>query len=499
MADEKKPVDGTEDTANQDEATFPKTDDGPETVADAVVTDDVDMPEPDAGSDTVSTGPDTASDGDAVISSDSDDTVPLGDETIGPDEREAGDTLSGTGGPWGADRPGDTASSDSADAIHSMGEAEELAAASSAEGAGKTDTPDSDTTDTDRPEPVAHDHVLVPAPEPVVERKGGFVPMVLGGVVAAALGFGASSYVNGGWPFGAPADDSFEADTTAALEDQASRIDALSGQVDDISGQVSGIDLSAVDASISDLGGRLDAAQGESQSLSERLSAIDDRMTALEKRPVAETVSPEAIAAYERELEEVRQAIETQRTEVEQMTQQALAAEATAAESATLSASRAALADLNAALQNGEPYAAQLGVLESNGVTVPEALGAPANDGIATLSQLTADFPPLAREGLAEARRSAAQDGDAGGRFSTFIANQLGARSVTPREGDGADAVLSRAEAALNSGDLSQTLQELSLLSDAAKAPLSDWLARAQTRVDAVAASDSVAQQLNKE
>ena len=47
--------------------------------------------------------------------------------------------------------------------------------------------------------------------ETVVEKKGGFVPMVLGGAVAAALGYGGAAYVSQDiWPFAAPEDTTFE-------------------------------------------------------------------------------------------------------------------------------------------------------------------------------------------------------------------------------------------------------------------------------------------------
>ena len=94
--------------------------------------------------------------------------------------------------------------------------------------------------------------------------------------------------------------------------------------------------------------------------------------------------------------------------------------------------------------------------------------------------------------------------GHAGRRLSsrsaaTFLTDQVGLRSVTPRSGDSPDAILSRAEAALRSGDLPQTLTELGSLPEAAQAPLSDWMDRARTRADAVAAADGLAQEMNKE
>ena len=69
-------------------------------------------------------------------------------------------------------------------------------------------------------------------------------------------------------------------------------------------------------------------------------------------------------------------------------------------------------------------------------------------------------------------------------------------RSVAPREGDDPDAVLSRAEAAIKSGDLETTLTELDTLPEDAQAVIADWRAEADARVAARAAADALAQRL---
>ena len=195
----------------------------------------------------------------------------------------------------------------------------------------------------------------------------------------------------------------------------------------------------------------------------------------------------------------LRDAIAQQRLEVEEMTQQALEAETNAEQQAALSKARAALSEVYAALSAGAPYAEQVNTIEANGVSVPSELSGPAGDGVPTLAALTEDYPPAAREALSEARRLESDAETGTQRFATFLADQIGARSVTPRAGDAPDAILSRAEAALRDGDLQQALTELEALPDEAKAPLSDWMARAQTRVAAVSAADGLAQELNKE
>ena len=71
---------------------------------------------------------------------------------------------------------------------------------------------------------------------------------------------------------------------------------------------------------------------------------------------------------------------------------------------------------------------------------------------------------------------------------------QLGARSVEPRAGDDPDAILSRAEAAVSTGQLQQALDELAALPDAAKPALADWIDSAQRRIAAKQAATALMQ-----
>lgn len=518
MADEKKPVDGTEDNAEVDAAKSPETELTPETASGTVVTEDEDAknvtgdeaetsgPGEDTvvaeGLDTVSAGDETLpvgadTIGDETLTADAD-TVAIGDDTVTGDDRVAPGDETVTGDDTISD---DAAATDASglyddDRIHSAGEATLLSEEATVAGPDATETPAEDTPGTRASEPV-----VAPAPvvqERVVERKGGFGSALIGGVIAAALGYGAAAYQNGGWPF-AGGGDTFQEETTAALSEQTARIDALADEVKTATDTANGIDLSGLEGSVGELQGQIDTASGNFDGLSGRLDELAGRIDALERKPVEESVSPEAMAAYENELNLLRDAIAQQRLEVEQMTQQALEAEANAEGQAALAKARAALSEVTAALTDGEPYAEPLGTMQENGVTVPDALAAPASEGVPTLSALVEEYPPLARDALSAARMAESETEGGTERFATFLSNQLGVRSVTPREGDTADAVLSRAEAALRSGDLPAALSELGTLPDEARAPLADWISRAQTRADAVAAADAVSLELNKE
>ncbi|SPF81142.1 COG4223 family protein [Pseudoprimorskyibacter insulae] len=350
-----------------------------------------------------------------------------------------------------------------------------------------------------------------PAPAPVAPpeadpapRKGGFLPMLLGGVAAGVIGFGVGQYSNDGWPFNGAAEQStFEADTQAALADLAKADDAISGRVDATEAALNDIDLSALDQ-LAPIAGKTEDLAAASQSQADQLQALADQLAALtarfdelEKRPVAETVSPEAIAAYERELENLRLAMEGQRAEIETMARDAVAAEQNAEAQAQIARARAALAEVVAGLDTGAGFADSLQTIATSaGATVPDALAAVAADGAPTQGALIEAFPEAARAALSAAR--ATESGEGSGRIATFLLDRVGARSVAPREGTDADAVLSRAEAAVKAGDIAGALAELSALPEVAQAEMNAWAALAQTRLDALQAADALSQELNQ-
>lgn len=147
---------------------------------------------------------------------------------------------------------------------------------------------------------------------------------------------------------------------------------------------------------------------------------------------------------------------------------------------------------MHSQLDAGQPYDGLVAELAAGGVTVPEALSAPAKDGVQSLDELRAAFTPAARAALADARSADKATG-----LVAFLQRQTGARSVTPQEGDSPDAILSRAEAALAGGDVAAALTELDTLPDAAKAALADWEQTAQMRLAAVDAANALQSSVN--
>ncbi|QIE40944.1 hypothetical protein G5B39_02595 [Rhodobacteraceae bacterium SC52] len=383
----------------------------------------------------------------------------------------------------------------------------------------------------------------IPAPAPEKSGGGGFVPAVFGGLIAAGLGFGAATM----WGGNLMGDD--EA-VEQAIAQQADRLSGIESSLDtrlselaaavsapqetDTSAQLTAIgdrlgeQVGSVVTQIEALSGTIETVQGGISDLEARLGALDtrladvnERLSAVEKRPLTESseTAKQAFAAYERDLESLRAALDDQQSTNNQLAkeledraavaqaevdaaaqraaelqQQAEEQARVAAEQAEARANRAAvreaIASLDASLKTGTGYANALQVLGEN-AEIPEPLAAAADDGIASLTQLRDSFAPLARDALDASRRETVDDGIAD-RLVSFLQVQSGVRSLDPREGDSPDAVLSRAEAALADGDLSTTLSELGKLPPSGQDAFADWTARAQEYLAVTEAADTL-------
>lgn len=296
-----------------------------------------------------------------------------------------------------------------------------------------------------------------------------FWPLLLGGIIAAILGFLASELNLFG-------DDNQEsAQLRSVLASQQERITALE---------------EADPVSLEPMRNEVTTQLG---SIDETLADIQERLTELENRPVVTGESTVDTTAYENQLNALQRSVEEQRSEIEGLLQNARSVEEATAEAAKVASAQAALTRIISAIDDGQGYAAPLDELQQSGATIPPDLAANA-EGVTTLAALQDSFPEAAREALSEARSNAPDEGAQG--FGGFLKRQLGARSVTPREGSDADAVLSRAEAALRRGDLDQTLAEIASLPDAAQSAIADWRARAEARQAAKTAAFDLSQSL---
>lgn len=312
-----------------------------------------------------------------------------------------------------------------------------------------------------------------PAPQPVAApsaRRGGVFWPLVGGALAAAGGFAVGQFDLLGL---APPD------RDAEIESLRAEVQALAGAAPPA------VDLSPLQGALAGLEDRLAALETAPAPGAERIDALEAQLAEIAAMPGEGTAANAArLAALERQLAERPASVDTAEIDaaLERLATAEAEAEARAAEAeATASAAERtqALVRLRAAAAAGADFRAELDALGDTELTGQLA---PHASGVATLATLQAEFPEPARQALQIDR--AAADGDGWGtRFVDFLAAQTGARSLTPREGEAVDAVLSRAEFALAEGRLADALAEVESLAPELQMPFADWLERARARL----------------
>lgn len=353
------------------------------------------------------------------------------------------------------------------------------------------------------PAPTKNPRQAAPAPAPA-RGGGGFLAPVAGGVVAAALGYGTAQYVGpDGWPF---ADATGPDDpVVAALRDTEDRLAAIEARLEALptaesmaTAAAPGLqeDLAALAERTTAMSDQMSGLGDQVTALSDQVTTFDGRLTELLKAPIeaAGGATAKALAAYEAEIAAMRAENAELAGSVRQLAEEANAEVGAAMDRAAQVEASAALMRIQAALASGDDFATaldQFGTIE-----VPEPLTAVAASGVATLAELQRDFPAAARAAL-KAALEAQASGDVGDRVGAFFQSQLGMRSLEPHEGDDADAILSRAEAALRTGELRVALAELESLPDVAKPAMSGWIDAAAARADALDAARQLEQRLN--
>ena len=141
------------------------------------------------------------------------------------------------------------------------------------------------------------------------------------------------------------------------------------------------------------------------------------------------------------------------------------------------------LAALEDALRDNRPYRQILIKISAfSDLVIPPALERGADQGGVHLEQLKQQFRSAARRALA-ASDPAEPAGLSAARLGAFLKRQLNARSLSPQMGTSTDAILSRAEAALASGDLSAALAEIADLTPAPAAQMAAWKALVEPKL----------------
>ncbi|MGB0959535.1 MAG: mitofilin family membrane protein [Halocynthiibacter sp.] len=302
-------------------------------------------------------------------------------------------------------------------------------------------------------------------PTPAVEtppkddrKKSGVFPALLGGAVAVAIGLGVSEYFG---PFFGP---------RTAAPDNAAQTEALSGEIAALNAKIDALTATSTPAPAptTDFSPVLDKLTSMETSLSD----MKARLSKVETGAGSAKPSQAQFA----EIEALRAQIDT------------------ATKIATTSEMRAAVTEISAALLSGAPYETALTTL---GGTAPigDALAKAAQTGVTPLAHIQKDFATAARAAL-QIDAKAPEGASTLTKFTSFLKAQTNARSLSPQEGDSTDAILSRADAALKSGDIKLALSEVSALKEAPKSQMSDWVRAAQDRLDVTAEFDALRGQL---
>lgn len=288
------------------------------------------------------------------------------------------------------------------------------------------------------------------------------------------------------------------AETTAALDTAVDAVDArLTGEIESLKQSLAGADTEAISQRLAALEAGLQSQAAELGTLKQQLSG-------------AAVTSGEAAAAgidvYRGELDGVRAEVGALRDQVgafsarvdqvaaeagrqiETAQTQVATVEAEARTQLSAADAQANLALVDAALASGQPFKDALDKLAAReGLTIPAALSTAAASGVETPSALRDSFGTAAHEAIRASITAAAAGEGVFARARAFLEAQVASRSLTPQEGVGPDAVLSRMEDRLRQDDLPGALAESAQLPPEATAAMAGWLSAAKLRADAVA------------
>lgn len=418
--------------------------------------------------------------------------------------------------------------------VEPLAGAPKAAATTAAEGpSNMSDTPSS-------PEPAAAPAPPV-TPRPVEVRRGiGVVGAFIVGLVASCLVLAGALMSLPYWPADiralwqgqgsasmapAPALDLQQVRQDAAAVANASVEAAkrdLSARLDDLEKRVRAASAAAAERPAGPATGGPDPAIAE---LRGKIEALEGRAAVAVPAPPAPAPAPTPTAPnpeQEKELATLRLELATMRNTVQTMDQTIavqrdqtkLLAEAVdkargeasarnAGEQKAMSAARASAligiaARLSAAVESGLPFATDLALLtplaqgDAKLTESATALQAYAQNGVASRAALVAEFPAVAKAALADDLA----DDSFGERLLGKVRALVSLRRVgNDVEGDGTEAKLARAEAALEAGDLAKAVALVKTLPPPTARATAGWLSRAEANLAAKQAADQISSQ----
>ncbi len=325
------------------------------------------------------------------------------------------------------------------------------------------------------------------------ERKSsGVLPLVVAGFICAGLGFGAailSQPSNPIWPM-RPDVAQFRDETTGQITGIDTRLNALEGRVTDVDQRAVG------DVFQSDLEELTNGYDQRFSEIASQLENFDKRLSALEKSTIESAIPDELVAQYQDEVKRLKETLEAQRESLQQFMSETAETANEVTQRAIDTVARGILAQIRAAIDAGGPFDTAIKEFDEQvGQALPNQLRSLAEEGVQTYQELRDSFAEAARSAL-NAARDELNESEGFTGIGNYLRKQFQARSVTPKTGDDADSVLSRAEQALRENDLNGALNELDALPDAARDQMQPWIDQARERQDALEQLDILSQEI---
>ena len=325
------------------------------------------------------------------------------------------------------------------------------------------------------------------------ERKSsGVLQLVVAGFVCAGFGFGAailSQPSNPIWPIH-PDMAQFRDETTGQIIGIDTRLNALEGRVTDVDERAVG---DVFQSDLDELTNRYDQRFLE---IASQLENFDKRLAALEESAIESAIPDELVAQYQGEVKRLKETLEAQRESLQKFMSETAEATNEVTQRAKDTVARGILAQIRAAIDAGGPFDTAIKEFDEQvGHALPNQLRSLAQEGVQTYQELRDSFAEAARSAL-NAARDELNESEGFMGIGNYLRQQFQARSVTPKMGDDADAVLSRVEQELRENDLTGALNELDALPDAARDQMQQWIDQARERQDALEQLDILSQEI---
>ena len=125
-------------------------------------------------------------------------------------------------------------------------------------------------------------------------------------------------------------------------------------------------------------------------------------------------------------------------------------------------------------IQSGKPFDEQIYKLADR-VELSEEFKRISTIGIIPIVELKSMFPQFARDTLSAIHKNT-DETNAKKKFFIFLQEKLGARSLTPRQGNDPDAILSRVEASIKADNFNDALSLLSTIPESGMIIMTEWI-----------------------